>query len=597
MRQKERIKYFDNIKGLLIILVVFSHFLYEFQDNILLNNILKSIYFFHMPIFIFVSGYFSKNSSKNNLLKLLFYYIVGNTILMWFSFLMYKTPFSLIEPYYSYWYLIALIFYRKFISYVKDIKFILPISIFVAFIVGYFNEINNVLALSRIICFFPFFLLGYKLDRKYVDYFLKKRNNTIYILGYLFVFILILLITKCISFISVNDTMMLPYVSSSGIISRTIIFTLAFFMLICLLLIVPNKKIPFITLWGKNSLYIYIYHRIIILILIEFINSNFNTWSYLIIFSILTFIICLIFGSDKISVVTNGFYEKVKITLRDKNVSTRKVLLIEFIILIIAFTLFVASVSIVINDFDEKKNISNKRIEEAYKIETSDSDVKLDFKKKRLNKKVLKLKLNDSEKSSSLYQVIDKSSIVCFIGDSITAGSRNGGYGWFLPLINNFEGKKVINISKGGATVKTITKRYNGEIANLYIIAIGTNDIRYKNSVNCSMDEDEYIKDISKLIEKIPNRNTASFVFIAPWFSLDTDPFMKDNDDKKDSLNKYRKSLEKFCDRNDYLYIDPNGKIEEEVLKNPDKYLTDYIHPNKEEGIYLYSRAVIDFSS
>ena len=124
MRQKERIKYFDNIKGLLIVLVVFSHFLYEFQDNIL-----KSIYFFHMPIFIFVSGYFSKNSSKNNLLKLLFYYIVGNTILMWFSFLMYKTPFSLIEPYYSYWYLIALIFYRKFISYVKDIKFILPISI------------------------------------------------------------------------------------------------------------------------------------------------------------------------------------------------------------------------------------------------------------------------------------------------------------------------------------------------------------------------------------------------------------------------------------------------------------------------------------
>ena len=38
MRQKERIKYFDNIKGLLIVLVVFSHFLYEFQDNILLNK-------------------------------------------------------------------------------------------------------------------------------------------------------------------------------------------------------------------------------------------------------------------------------------------------------------------------------------------------------------------------------------------------------------------------------------------------------------------------------------------------------------------------------------------------------------------------------
>ena len=51
----------DNIKGLLILLVVFGHCLWDLQDRHWNDLIVDGIYFFHMPAFVFVSGYFSKS--------------------------------------------------------------------------------------------------------------------------------------------------------------------------------------------------------------------------------------------------------------------------------------------------------------------------------------------------------------------------------------------------------------------------------------------------------------------------------------------------------------------------------------------------------
>ena len=59
---KERSFYWDNIKGFLILLVVFAHILYQFQS---MSGGIKAtvdyIYMFHMPAFVFVSGYFGKD--------------------------------------------------------------------------------------------------------------------------------------------------------------------------------------------------------------------------------------------------------------------------------------------------------------------------------------------------------------------------------------------------------------------------------------------------------------------------------------------------------------------------------------------------------
>ena len=111
------------------------------------------------------------------------------------------------------------------------------------------------------------------------------------------------------------------------------------------------------------------------------------------------------------------------------------------------------------------------------------------------------------------------------------------------------------------------------------------------------MDEEEYINNLKVLVNKIPGHNKKDFVFIAPWLSLDNDPWVKDIKENDTLLTKYRKALKEFCIENKYLYIDPNSRIKKAFKENsPSKYLVDHIHPNSKEGIYLYSRAVLDAS-
>lgn len=68
-----RLKYLDFIKGFAILLVVLGHVI-QFSDNSFDNNILfRYIYSFHMPLFMFTSG-FASCKQKNP------YFIVNKTI-------------------------------------------------------------------------------------------------------------------------------------------------------------------------------------------------------------------------------------------------------------------------------------------------------------------------------------------------------------------------------------------------------------------------------------------------------------------------------------------------------------------------------------
>ena len=61
MSTKSRNYFLDNYKALLILLVVIGHFIEPCYTNNVFLTILKWVIFsFHMPAFIFISGYFSK---------------------------------------------------------------------------------------------------------------------------------------------------------------------------------------------------------------------------------------------------------------------------------------------------------------------------------------------------------------------------------------------------------------------------------------------------------------------------------------------------------------------------------------------------------
>ena len=66
-----RSAYWDNIKGFLIILVVFAHCLFALQDSPLNNALVDAIYMFHMPAFVFISGYFSKSEHSRSIFPIM----------------------------------------------------------------------------------------------------------------------------------------------------------------------------------------------------------------------------------------------------------------------------------------------------------------------------------------------------------------------------------------------------------------------------------------------------------------------------------------------------------------------------------------------
>ena len=85
---KQRVSFWDNLKGILIILVVLGHFLYIYYDTGLSKYIVNTIYMFHMPAFVFASGYFAKSDStrsKSSVCKLAVAYVIFNTVMMLFN--------------------------------------------------------------------------------------------------------------------------------------------------------------------------------------------------------------------------------------------------------------------------------------------------------------------------------------------------------------------------------------------------------------------------------------------------------------------------------------------------------------------------------
>lgn len=207
------------------------------------------------------------------------------------------------------------------------------------------------------------------------------------------------------------------------------------------------------------------------------------------------------------------------------------------------------------------------------------------------------------EKISSLplYIKLSNCKKICFIGDSITHGTRNGGYGWYEPLVNTLEECKVDSIAWGGATTVEVLvqkKKLQECSADIYVIALGTNDIRYRNTLNCAMTCERYVENIKALVELLRTNNLAKmeFIIIAPWYSLENDIVCNCNTKEKEKLfSEYTNMLKEMCIKEKLNFVDPNPFIKNRMKNiNPKEYLVDYIHPNANKGIQLYCMAVLE---
>ncbi len=172
----ERNYLYDNIKGFLIIITVLAHLLgcAMTRSDILVRTVILFIYYFHMPLFVFVSGYFSKNPDKSRekaFRNLFAVFAVAQVCWAVFKFFANNEPYyfhNFLDPGYALWYIVALFFWRILLKDVIKLRFVLVLAFLAAPFIMFIPEAQMILALNKIVGFFFFFLLGYYANEEHI---------------------------------------------------------------------------------------------------------------------------------------------------------------------------------------------------------------------------------------------------------------------------------------------------------------------------------------------------------------------------------------------------------------------------------------------
>jgi len=275
---RKRLYKADTIRFALMFLVVFGHLLECFEGSFR-RGIYVFVYVFHMPYFIFISGWFARFNQQKIIRHLIFPYIVFQIIYQATDLAVHFTPdlkFSFSTPYWTLWYLFSLICYYLLLPFFevktkRNAIIVLGITMITA-VVLYFVEYDNFdrfLSISRSISFFPYFLAGHYCSKVFnVNQMIDMPNNQKAKLALIFAPIFV--ITEgLLIFFDVPDNSIYRVTPennaeySLGI--PALMFASVASLIILTLLWVPNKRIPLITTSGQNTMPVYIFHVGVIL--------------------------------------------------------------------------------------------------------------------------------------------------------------------------------------------------------------------------------------------------------------------------------------------------------------------------------------------
>ncbi|WKX70324.1 acyltransferase family protein [Streptomyces sp. XD-27] len=169
-RPKQRDAFFDNAKYLAIVLVAMGHSWEPLTDHSRTAEALyMTVYTFHMPAFILISGYFSRSfDMRPDRLKRLITGVVVPYVLFETAYTFFKRwadddptyDFSLLDPWYLTWFLVALFVWRMTTPIWKLVRWPVPLSLAIATLAAVSPDIGDDLDLQRVLQFLPFFVIG-----------------------------------------------------------------------------------------------------------------------------------------------------------------------------------------------------------------------------------------------------------------------------------------------------------------------------------------------------------------------------------------------------------------------------------------------------
>lgn len=272
--------YFNSLKGLLIILVVIGHFGQTISNLLpgtmgnVAHGVILFIYLFHMPLFMFVSGYLSKNLEKRRekafeellIPYILFQIFVGGGYLL----LMHspKAISNIFIPQMGAWYLISLFTYRMLMPNLSKVRGILGIGILVNILICLSDNIGTVIALNKSLGFFVFFLFGYYVKFEHIVALKKRINRGVAFGVLLFIILATITVTSkleyglCLSVLSRGANVTSFDNGHTAVAVYFVVFILTMITGIFVMIVLPERSKLF-ECFGKDTMPMYLSHLIV----------------------------------------------------------------------------------------------------------------------------------------------------------------------------------------------------------------------------------------------------------------------------------------------------------------------------------------------
>lgn len=264
---------FDNIKFILIFLVVFGHFVELSGGFPGAERTIKMIYSFHMPVFIFISGYFAKFNSRRIVFQYLYLYLLFQALytLSW-QFFFERVPLSQLtlqfsDPYRLMWFMLVMFFYFMLLPLLnqktKASRAVVLLLCLAATLIAPFDERYQVpMSLGRFFSFLPFFVMGYYAANPCTP---RKDNKKLFMilssLGAVAVTVYLLWFCDLPFYLFYGKyaykAMSCDVFDKIIAVAVPVLWTAFFYFTLIPLL---NRNIPLISYMGKNTLPIYILH-------------------------------------------------------------------------------------------------------------------------------------------------------------------------------------------------------------------------------------------------------------------------------------------------------------------------------------------------
>lgn len=262
---KVRDERIDAVKFWLIVLVITGHVIMrkEFAGSTACAVLWNWRAIFVIPLFVFISGYFSRKKDKKDfwpsILKILepliIFHIIG--LIFYVDTISIK---KILTPWFLLWYLLSLIYWRIMLQIIPDKilkhKKLILISAFCISILAGFLPFNRVLSLQRTLALMPFFFLGYYMKGK--NLYLPDKYKP-------FCAVFLIVIFALLSFYPHRIDNLLnafPYKNIYGAAIRMIAFAVAIPMSIAFINVCYYT--PWIARQGRLTMQYYLYHALII---------------------------------------------------------------------------------------------------------------------------------------------------------------------------------------------------------------------------------------------------------------------------------------------------------------------------------------------